>query len=280
MDLISESFEQLHRKIANIENCLAILPVVSYERKDLKEINSKITEIEMLKESVDEILKMHEGLLKKEYDNTINNISSVQLKMMFVLEHFCDQEKLQTQDSRALNELQIQTPIKSMMNRPSAFAAFSEMGNTPKMFLEEYAKSPFVLKKKLLFQPSFNDFDVEQIARQDFAKIPQYMKGRSNLEELQEFLENVIVKTFTAKYTLFFKKRAALVPADYQLWDMYREQASYFEGCRFITQGDICRVIEKQVDKKVEAKLQMLRHLQIIKESRKSSVVCYIWCKS
>lgn len=175
MDLISESFEQLHRKIANIENCLAILPVVSYERKELKEINSKITEIEMLKESVDEILKMHEGLLKKEYDNTINDISSVQLKMMFVLEHFCDQEKLQTQDSRALNELQIQTPIKSMMNRPSAFAAFSEMGNTPKMFLEEYAKSPFVLKKKLLFQPSFNDFDVEQIARQDFAKIPQYV---------------------------------------------------------------------------------------------------------
>lgn len=106
------------------------------------------------------------------------------------------------------------------------------------------------------------------------------MKGRSNLEELQEFLENVIVKTFTAKYTLFFKKRSALVPADYQLWDMYREQASYFEGCRFITQGDICRVLEKQVDKKVEAKLQMLRHLQIIKESRKSSVVCYIWCKS
>lgn len=106
------------------------------------------------------------------------------------------------------------------------------------------------------------------------------MKGRSNIEELQEFLENVIVKIFTAKYILFFKKRSALLPADYQLWDMYREQASYFEGSRFITQGDICRVLEKQVDKKVEAKLQMLRHLQIIKESRKNSVICYIWCKS
>ena len=175
MDLISESFEQMHRKIAIIENCLAILPKVSNERMELKEINSNITEIEKLKVSVDEILRMHNGLLKKEYDSTMNDVSSVQLKMMFVLEHFCDKEKQNNQDSRALNELQIQTPIKSMMNRPSAFAAFAEMGNTPKMCLEEYAKSPFVLKKKLLFQPSFTDFDLEQIARQDFAKIPQYV---------------------------------------------------------------------------------------------------------
>lgn len=175
MDLISELFEQLHRKEANIENCLAILPNISNERKGLKEINSQVTEIEKLKESLDEILIMHKRILKEEYNSTINNISNVQLKMMFILEHFCDQEKQNTQDSRALAELQIQTPIKSMMNRPSAFAAFSEMGNTPRMFLEDYAKSPFVLKKKLLFQPSFNDFDLGQIARQDFAKIPQYV---------------------------------------------------------------------------------------------------------
>lgn len=105
------------------------------------------------------------------------------------------------------------------------------------------------------------------------------MKNRTAVEELQEFLENVVIKCFNDKYTLFYKKRDAVSNPDRNLWIAFHEQKSYFNGEKFITQGDICRTIDRMVDKKIENKLQMLRHLQIIKEVRRNGTICYMWIK-
>lgn len=51
-------------------------------------------------------------------------------------------------------------------------------------------------------------------------------------------------------------------------------------GQKFITQGDICRQTDKQIDKKTGARITMLRHLKVIREERKNSAICYIWCKN
>lgn len=71
-----------------------------------------------------------------------------------------------------------------------------------------------------------------------------------------------------------------LTPHDQQLWRLYREQASDFmPGQKFVTQGDIGRTLERQMDKKMINKCTMLRHLGILKEERRGSTVYYLWRK-
>ena len=61
------------------------------------------------------------------------------------------------------------------------------------------------------------------------------MKGRESLAELQAFLETVIIKAFTVKYTLLPKKREIVTPAEVDLWNLYNKQEKYFKGkfCEF-----------------------------------------------
>lgn len=132
------------------------------------------------------------------------------------------------------------------------------------------------------------------------------MKGRETLDEIQQFLETVIIRCFTLKYTLLPKRREALAPKELDLWSLYKSQEEYFKGfyrenihsglfiilvndvflrifisgSKFITQGDICRLTDKQIDKKTTARITMLRHLKVIREERKNSAICYIWCKN
>lgn len=51
-------------------------------------------------------------------------------------------------------------------------------------------------------------------------------------------------------------------------------------GYKFITQGDICRQMAKQIDKKTTNRITILRHLKILREERKNAAICYIWCKN
>lgn len=60
------------------------------------------------------------------------------------------------------------------------------------------------------------------------------MKGRESLDELQHFLTEVIIKCFTAKYTLMHKHRDAVRNMhDIVLWKLYHNQVSYFPGISF-----------------------------------------------
>lgn len=102
------------------------------------------------------------------------------------------------------------------------------------------------------------------------------MKGRESVYDIQAFLDTIVIPCFTAKYTLLPKRREAVRPIEVELWNLYKAQEVYFRG-RFITQGDICRLINKQIDRKLNNRLTILRHLNILTEERKNAAICYIW---
>lgn len=58
----------------------------------------------------------------------------------------------------------------------------------------------------------------------------RYMRGRETLDDIQQFLENVIIRCFTSKYTLLPKRREAVAPMDLDLWNLYKSQEDYFKG--------------------------------------------------
>lgn len=56
------------------------------------------------------------------------------------------------------------------------------------------------------------------------------MKGRENLEDIQQFLDAVIIGSFTFKYALLPKRREAVPPNELHLWNLYKSQEEYFKG--------------------------------------------------
>lgn len=56
------------------------------------------------------------------------------------------------------------------------------------------------------------------------------MKGRETLDDIQNFLESVIIRCFTSKYTLLPKRREAVAPMELDLWSLYKSQEEYFKG--------------------------------------------------
>ncbi|EAT38512.1 AAEL009611-PA [Aedes aegypti] len=147
-----------------------------------------------------------------------------------------------------------------------------------KMFLSDYQKSPFVTKMKPRCL-SFLDFNFK-ITHEEFDQIPKYMRGRENLDELLAFMQTVIVPSFEEKYTLLYKnKKAVTNQQDLALWKIFNQQQSAFPNIKFVTQGDIARKMGRLIDKKVNVKLQMLRHLHVLQETRNEGTVYYLWCR-
>jgi Spindle and kinetochore-associated protein 1 len=275
MDQIVSTFDNLNLKARNAEEAMLVLSHKSELRPEIIELSGSNKEIKKLQAEMKQSIDDHNNILKNQYKDTTEVIGRVQMKMMLLLEHIEGLEKKRQSGTRALKEINIPgTP--RLYERDGAAQAFSEL-NTPRMMLSEYAKSPFT-KKRTKVQLHFADFEAE-MTNEDFLKIPAYMKGRVTLSELQDFLDNVVIRTFNEKYQLMFKQRNTLKPTEFSLQNMFKDQASYFEGSKFITVGDIARILEKNVDKKDDRFLQMLRHLQIIREARKSSICCYIWLK-
>ncbi|XP_053690067.1 uncharacterized protein LOC128738743 [Sabethes cyaneus] len=152
------------------------------------------------------------------------------------------------------------------------------LASVDKMFLADYQKSPFVSKMKPRCL-SFLDFNV-QITPEEFERIPKYMRGRDTLDELVGFLQTVIISSFEEKYSLLYKnKKAVTNQQDLVLWKAYNQQQSTFPNNKFITQGDIARKIGRLIDKKVNSKLTMLRHLHILQETRHEATVFYLWIR-
>lgn len=208
----------------------------------------------------------------KEYQLTKELISCVTDKMFYILNELEKPTEEKTQESRVLQE--ISSPCPKLYERADAASAFSEL-NTPRMTLMEYAKSPLI-KKKPRAMLNFTDFEAD-ISKEDFEKVPSYIRGRTTLSELQDFLDNMIIKCFNTKYEIIYKDRKVLKQSEFALQNMFKDQANYFEGQKFITIGDLSRIMNKKVDKKDDRFIQCLRHIHIIKEIRCQSTVCYLW---
>ena len=275
MEKVIEAFESLQVKAKIIDESMILIPHKVECLSKFTELTDENDEIKDLEKKVKLSLQNHEDLVKKEYKEATNDIARVQMKMMHLLKCLDEQEKHKQTEIRALQPIDIPGTPK-LYEREGASQAFSEL-NTPRMLVSDYAKSPFA-KKKTKVQLQFTDFEAD-IANEDFTKVPTYMKGRVTCSELQEFLDSVVIKTFTHKYKILHQHRSALKPSEFNLQSMFRSQESYFEGEKFVTVGDIARILEKNVDKKHDRLLQMLRHLHVIREARKATIICYIWTR-
>ena len=275
MDQIEKEFNKMNLKARIAEESMLVLSHKQDVKSEIGDLGSKNKEIHTLKTAAENSIFDHNNVLKIKHKETTEVIGRVQMKMMLLMKHIDNLEKKQVTGTRALKEICIPGTPK-LFQREGFSEAFSEL-NTPRMNLKEFARSPFA-KKRTKLQLQFTDFET-QITNEDFAKIPAYMKGRVVLSELQDFLENVIIKTFNDKYQLMYKQRSSMKPSEFYLQNMFKDQSSYFEGQKFITVGDIARILGKNVDKKEEKFVQMLRHVQIIREIRKNSICCFIWLK-
>lgn len=104
------------------------------------------------------------------------------------------------------------------------------------------------------------------------------MKGRDTLDDLQHFMDNVIVRCFSEKYALFHKQQNCVRnPQDLLRWKLFHQQCEYFPRRQFITEGDITGLTNKMIDKKTQSRIIMLRHIRVLQEMRKNGVVFYLW---
>ncbi|XP_070507794.1 SKA complex subunit 1-like [Chironomus tepperi] len=268
-------FNNLTIKADNLELAMDILP-----HKDtlfsskIKELDEDVKELKNLELLLKEAIKQQNKHIKDEYSEVKGIIENVNEKMLFLLTEI---DKIEPEKKTVHNPFtELNSPAPKLFDRLQANPAFSEL-NTPRMSIDQYAKSPFAKKKNSTkLQLKFSDFEAEITAEQ-FDKIPSYIRGRIPLHDLQNFLDEIVIKCFNSKYELYYKNRTCLKPSDYNLQLFYKEQASYFEGHKFITLGDLARIMGKNVDKKDEKFLQCLRFLHLIKEARKNSATCYIW---
>lgn len=275
MEKVCETFDKLNMKAKNLHEGIIVLQHKSKLMEKLSDLAGENHETKNLSKDIKTALKDHEDT-KKEYERVTETTKRIQLKMLYLLEHFNREEGKLQKEARTLKPIMNfpGTP-KPLLEREGATEAFSEL-NTPRMPVSDYAKSPFA-KKRTKVQLQFSDFEAE-ITDEDFAKVPAYMRGRSSQADLQDFLDNVVIRTFNHKYRVLFQHRTSLKPSEFLLQTMFKSQSSYFPE-KFITVGDIARILEKNVEKKDERLLQMLRHLQVIREARKNSIVCYIWLR-
>lgn len=273
---IAKTFETLQQKEKAVSETIEILQKKAKyidQLEKLSDINQKVSkqtaEVHEINDEFKETVKEHSDLN--------HQLQRIQFKMLRLIELLdAKQQKSSPIKSQLpLRELTVTTP--QLYKRAMAQEAFKEY-NTARYTIESYAKSPMVKQRTKAHRLQFQDFEAE-VEREEFDRIPGYMKGRTQLGELQEFLDTVVIKTFNEKYQILYKERTALSTADYNLQLMFRDQNYFDSSSKFVTIGDFCRILNKNVDKKADRLLQMLRHLKIIKETRHKNTTCYIWLK-
>lgn len=253
MEKVIEIFDILNVKAQKLEEAMIVLPHKPNLMEKLSELGETSKEIKDLEAKIKASLKDHENLLKKEYASTTKTINRCQMKMMYLLHHLDGLED-KNKNPRALD---FHTPSTSSM---------ADLDGARALPSGSYQKPIHV--NVPVFKAVVSD--------EAFAKVPSYMKGRSSILDLQTFLEHVI-RTFEDKYSTLHKQRSKMSSTELNNYKMFKEQANLFEGEKFITADDIARVIGKNVDKKADRNIQMLRHVHILREARKGAICCYIW---
>ncbi|XP_031637650.1 uncharacterized protein LOC116350064 [Contarinia nasturtii] len=251
--------------------------VVLYGKKgelyhDLLKLKDQTHEIKCVLFTCLRVLKEIQIKNHKKFKALIENSQNQQILLLQVLEKII----FPTNNADLTNEIEEINlcSLAEISNTPCKLPVFKST-EQPIMKLADYVKSPYATK---LRPPSiqFSDFE-KNICVEEFMKIPGYMRGREILEEIQQFSDSVIIKSFTIKYALISKRKEAVTSTEMDLYNLYKSQEEYFRGSKFITQGDICRLTDKQMDKKTMNRICILRHLKVIREERKNAAICYIW---
>lgn len=279
MDRLAELFEKRLQKIDQLNDFITIFGKRSELVNQLKDADTLTDENrQLLALCRQHVASFRAELLpeSKRIQQRAECLQSTMLNMIETLDQR-DHDQLLASAAKENRNPSLQQQRTPEPNNGGAGGSFQVPSSSTRLLLSDYKNSPFArtIKPAAL---QFVDFELERLADSDFRRIPQYMRGRETLAELQQFLDAVIVRCFTDKYTLLHKKRECVRnPQQLAMWKHFVTQASYFPHRMFITQGDIANLTGRLVDKKTANRIAMLRHLQIVQEQRHQSTVCYLW---
>lgn len=262
MEEIVKTFDKLATKSQVIGDTMEVLVRKSAVLEDLKVLKATKDETKLL-QNLSEHAKEEFKSTQTEYQEFMATQQRVQMKMLMLMNildgssstsrRVCDPNNNSELSEEDLSNISVATYAKSakLKSHPPKTLKFRDFVTPDNLFNEE-----------------------------EFEKIPGYMKGRSSFQDLSDFFNNVVVKMFNEKYRIFYQLRLSMKKEEIDLQVEYREQAKHFEGVKFISANDVLRGLNtnsKSLDKKDDRNLQMLRHLQILKEMRKNNVIAYIW---
>ncbi|XP_075162733.1 uncharacterized protein LOC142235361 [Haematobia irritans] len=290
MEDIDEVLKSTQRKIDLLNDFIALSLRRKTVSKEIREIADRAIEVK------DQLIAAH-FTMQEEYDKVKEDFATVMSEMrkrqILIMDFLIKEEERKVKQSEE-EQKKVQLLLscgkannygssavkasasKSAMKMLGSNMARLNISVTPRIKISEYKDSPLIKKKVMPIPIQFTEFDV-QISQQQFEKIPKYMCGRESLDQLNSFLDTVIIPCFNEKYQLIHKQRQHLRNNDLELWKMYNEQSSYIPGKNFVTLGDITRVMNKMLDKKTQNRLTILRHIGILQEQRVKQTVCYVW---
>ncbi|XP_073817643.1 uncharacterized protein [Musca autumnalis] len=290
IESLEEFAQQTQQKINRLNDFIALSLRRKNISKELKEIVLKSIQVK------DTLIIAHNAMLEEmqkveeDYENVMSEMRRKQMVIMnFVikekerkLKEAEDEQKKVQQLLLSCGKNKCPSAVKASASKIAVSTLTASVNRmhlnhaTPRLKISEYKNSPLVKKKVAPIPIFFAEFDA-QITQQQFDKIPKYMSGRETVDQLNGFLETVIIPCFNEKYQLIHKQRNILRGNDLELWKMYNDQSSYIPGKYFITLGDIGRHQNKMLDKKAQNRLTMLRHIGILHEERVKQTVCYVW---
>lgn len=167
MEQVVEIFTKLKVKAEILDEAMQLIPHKIDCMESFSELSQENRELKKLETEIKESLKDHKTL-ETEYKDVKTNINRVQMKMLTLLQYLEEQNKQSLTAKRALQPIDIPGTPK-LLEREGAHQAFSEL-NTPRMFVDDYAKSPFA-KKRTKVALQFSDFEAF-ISEQDFKSVP------------------------------------------------------------------------------------------------------------
>lgn len=273
MDDVKTDYEAFQKQIEVMEKFIAL----SFRRESIlprvKSLVKDVQTVRNLVESANQRMEKEVDTLEMEHDKLMRRMRE---KQTIILDYLLKSKRKNIQKSE---EDEVRSAKKQF--------AVLEVGSlrkaimcsvTPTMKINDYKESPMVYRPRPNpIRLNFEEFEFE-VTVEMFNKVPKYMVGRESLDEINTFLESIIIACFNEKYQLLYRKRSTLrKPKDMELWNLYNQQESYVPGKFFITAGDISRKIGKMIDKKLQNRITILRNIGILKEQRVSQIVCYIW---
>lgn len=122
----------------------------------------------------------------------------------------------------------------------------------------------------------FSEFNFT-ISPNVFESIPKHMFGRNSIDDVQNFLDTVVIKCFVDKYRILFSERDTIPLRERNLYDLFWRQEKDFPNRKFITQEDIVRCVGQMIDKRTHSRIQILRHIKVLQEVRKKTTIYYLW---
>lgn len=262
-------FESLNAKAEKLDAAMTVIPNRLEMSKDIKELKNETCEVAKLERELKGLLEKHKEEIMEEYTAAQSVIRRTQMKMMTLLHHLEASSTCKETSPTGSPSDNIPRIVPSGQPVLAKSLNFSDTSSTSLEVSSSISEPPTTVKRKQRIS-----FEAE-VTQEMFDRVPSYMKCRTTITELQDFLQ-VVIKTFNQKYHLLNQKSKNLKSSDLKLYHKFKSQ-TFFDAEKFITDADLARVLEKKLDKKSDRFIQMMRHCHLLREARKNSVVFYIW---